>query len=1001
MRRSSSISRSFYSMTACAILGAALLPSVALAQGQPVGIGKQPDTRKTHSRGILARANVNRNIDWQAFAAKLKRAQTLGGKQSPLSLTPRGFQPLGTVPIVPAVWKSVGPLALKPGTRFGGGPSPVTGRTNAVAYDPNNANVYYCGACAGGLWKSTNKGATWTNLTDNLASIPGINGEAGVPLTGQGFSSVTVDPNNSNIVYAGTGDYDAGDSGPSGLLKSTDGGTTWVFCGRSQFGRQAIHQILVDPANSQNVIVAVGGVGLPEFAFGDLQGGLWRSTDGGKNFTHVLDVRNQVLRADNTVLREASRFANNVVYNADRSAVYTCIDGAGIYKSTDNGATWNFLAGTDPHDGPAPDPSDQPVAAFFYRLDIATSPTDPNTVYYLSDGQASVFKSTDGGATFQNSTGFILGEPANFGQGWYDFYLRSSTNPATGSDVLYVGLFSLWQSKDAGDNWQDISLTYTGEDRTHTDQHGMAVNPKNPNETLIGNDGGVYRLTYSPTAFPSRAYNFTGLNSAMNSIQFYTVATQPSNLNFIMGGSQDNSTPYSNGNLLNWSNPGVGDGSYCAINPVNVNNAYLSSQELNVFQTDNNWGSGPQYIGPDSSGDYPDIPFIAPLALDNLTPKFLYGGAKAVYLYDHGKSAWTKLSQAFSTAMHYTVSAIAVAPSDSKTVYVGTADGHIWWGVRKDLVGTDFTWTEITTSLTGFVGTISDIAVSSSNPNRIYVSSGGDIYRCTNTTPIDATTKKSLASWFPISAGLPGFHVNRVAIGQRADERILYVATEGGVYKTADSGTTWTDIGYALGLPQSIAIKDIKYVPATGTLVAATFGRGMWTLKVADSISFSLYPYLQDYRGQKSTLPVTVTISAPGSPIGETHTGFLTPAGELKITAFTSGIYDLLIQVPGFLTRRVRSVNIQPGAKLTAQMINGDTALALYDTTKTPPVYIGPGAGADNRLDTNDLLFITGRIGRRVTGPYSGDVDGDGVVTKNDYDIVQKNINRGFTQGDQ
>ena len=332
-------------------------------------------------------------------------------------------------------WQNIGPFTQE--SKSG------QGRINSIIVDPNNPNIYYIGAPAGGLWKSTNSGSTWTPLTDNLPQI--------------GVSGIAIDPNNSNIIYIATGDDDAGDSYSIGVMKSTDGGVTWNQTGLyfSNSGKDT-NEIYINPNNTNMLWVASSE-------------GVYRTLDGGNNWNITLygNVRDLKIKPNNP----------NVVYAVTSSE---------FYKSTDAGNTFTQITSGLPN--------------YSDRLAIDVTPANNNIVYVLSanssGGFQGVYKSTNSGQTFSPT----LEQSDIFGgsqQSWYDMALTVSD---TDENVVFVGVLELWKSTNGGDDfyqinqwWDSSSLTYT-----HADIHFLRYFN---GDLFCGSDGGIYKSTNNGNSF--------------------------------------------------------------------------------------------------------------------------------------------------------------------------------------------------------------------------------------------------------------------------------------------------------------------------------------------------------------------------------------------------------------------------------------------------------------------------------------------------------------------
>lgn len=701
-------------------------------------------------------------------------------------------------------WEFVGPKNLDIPYRVYYGIRPLSGRVNAIAYHPSDSKTFYLAGATGGLWKTIDKGETWTALGDAWEKMP--------------VGAIAVDPKTPTTVYAGTGDFHGGSGYSLGIMKSTDGGSTWTNYGRAQFGNVAVSQVLVDPDNTSIVTVTTGRGAA-------YNGKVYRSTDGGETWNTAINVSAPWSDADFGAKSGASR------------TYYAAAEGR-IYRSTDNGANWSSVAL----------PSG---ASFGGTVDVAASKLDPATVYVLSCGDEKIFKSTNRGDTWTDITGSFPGD-YNWSQSWYDYHI--TTGKRGSNDLVYVGLIDIVYSPDGGTTWATIGgPTYSNSAITHNDQHSLGINPSNDNEVLVGNDGGIFLYTWSGSSWTSK-----GLNKAIGITQFYQADWHPSDPAWMIGGTQDNATPMANGDINNWSNVGGGDGGFCAINQSNPNNQYTTSQGLGLYSTEDAWNST-NYISPDTGSD--NVAFIAPIELDQKTPKYLYAGTNYLYRWDNSSKTWTNHlgNQKFTND---TVSVIRVAPSDSTRIYVGTGDGSLWMSTNS---GTN--WTNITDSLPRRY--ISSISINRANPADVLVGfSGtgtGHLYQCANTSAASRTwSDKSSAG----VNGLPDVPLNCVTRDYTSYETMWFVGTDVGVFMTTDGGSTWGNATGPLGLP-NVQVNAIGVSPGTGYLYAATWGRGMWRLELPTAnipvTALTLSP--TKVAGGTNAIG-TVTIGSPAFPGG-------------------------------------------------------------------------------------------------------------------------------------
>ena len=405
----------------------------------------------------------------------------------------------------PCNWQPIGPIqnASPQSTQ-------ARGRINVVCVDPSNPNTIYFGAPAGGIWKSTNAGDSWTPLSDYLPQI--------------GVSGIAVDPNNSNIIYISTGDKDASDSYSIGVLKSVDGGITWSTTGLTfNNSFKGAGDILINPNNSQMLWCATS-TGL----FRTLNGGLSWTNQFGGNFTQgTLRIKPN----DPTV-----------VYVSSRNK---------FYKSIDSGATFSNtgITGLPTNSG---------------RLIFDVTAADPNIVYCLSAGISpsytfqGIFKSTNGGITFVN-TGLTSDILENT-QAWYDLaFCVSQTN----ANELYSGCLNVWGSTDGGatatklNSWSSYSSSFT-----HADIHFLKFMN---NKLFCGSDGGIY-------VSEDGGLVFNDITGQAQISQFYKISVSKQTSSKITGGLQDNGGFFLNNNL--WQSYHGGDGMDNAIDPSNNNKAY-------------------------------------------------------------------------------------------------------------------------------------------------------------------------------------------------------------------------------------------------------------------------------------------------------------------------------------------------------------------------------------------------------------------------------------------
>ena len=410
-------------------------------------------------------------------------------------------------------WTPVGPFTHTNTGSWSSG----QGRVNIVCVDPSNANTLYVGSPAGGIWKSTDVGVTWTPLTDNLPQI--------------GVSGIAVDYSSSNTIYIATGDKDGGDTAFVGVYKSTDGGTTWSVTG-AMSGVTIAGDLAIHPTNSQILWCVTDS-------------GIWKTIDGGTTWANV----------------QAGNFSQGSLRLKpnDPTNVYAVSDFE-FYKSTNTGTSFTNIATGLP--------------ANSNRLLLDVTPANANYIYILSAdspntlavppyyGFQGIYLSTDGGISFnRKSVGTPASDVFESQQSGYDLALAAS---ATNADEIYTGCLNIWKSIDGGttmtkvNNWSaPASPSYS-----HADIHFLRCFGGN---LYAGTDGGIYKSNNSGA-------NFTDLTKGLQISQFYKVAVSKQSAGNMVGGLQDNGGHAFSNNA--WKNYYGADGMDTGVDPNNSSKYY-------------------------------------------------------------------------------------------------------------------------------------------------------------------------------------------------------------------------------------------------------------------------------------------------------------------------------------------------------------------------------------------------------------------------------------------
>lgn len=695
-----------------------------------------------------------------------------------------------TQPIQGDQWNSIGPTPILGGQTFP--PSPVTGRVADVAVDPSNPDHWLIGAAQGGVWETSEAGATWIPRTDNEASLA--------------MGAIAFAPSNPNIIYAGTGEavFSADAYGGGGLLKSTDGGATWVLIS-SVFTRETFSDIKVDPADPNILLSAIADGGcFGRFAFclsfGLERRGIFKSIDGGVNWS-------QKLRGTGTDLEvDPSNFNNQY---AGIGQIFGSPSENGIYRSLDGGETWTLV------NGPW-----SAMSGGVGRVELAIAPSNPNVLYVSiqdafngigNDGQLlGLFRTSNAWAPTPTWVRITSAPDFCQSQCWYDHeIIVDPTNP----DTLYAGGVSLFRFD--GSTWMNVS------DGLHVDQHSMAWVG---NRLIVGNDGGVWSTT-------NGGNSWTNHNTNLSITQFYEGSIHPTNAGFVLGGSQDNGTEVRTGGNA-WTLIFGGDGADNAISSTNPDtNWAISFQNMNIRRTTN---GGASFVVADSGIDKSGAPFIARFEKCPANDNVFIAGTDNLWRTNNFFSAPSPSWLSNSPEMGTSITALAFAPSDPacNTYAFGTDLGQL-----RLTVNGGSTWIDIDPGNTvPDFRLVTDLAFNPTDANVLYVTLGG--FDEFSTRPGHVFKSPNILSASPTWSNVsPPVNVpHNTIVLDSFDPNIVYVGTDQAVWKTNDAGITWTHMGPEAGIP-NVAVFELQINDTTGRLAAFTHGRGAFALVTSNVVN--------------------------------------------------------------------------------------------------------------------------------------------------------------------
>ena len=689
------------------------------------------------------------------------------------------------------------------------GPALVSGRIIDLAVNPKNTSEYYIATANAGIWKTINSGNTFIPLFDNEASFS--------------MGCVTIDPTNSNTVWAGSGENNNqrvvgyGD----GVYKSEDAGKSWKNMGLKT--SEHIGKIAIDPTNSDIVYVAAYG---PLWNSGG-ERGIYKTTDGGKNWKQILFVSEHT--GFNEVMIDPKNI--NTIYAAAHQRqrkVFTYIGGgpeSAMYKSTDGGATWNKMMKGLPQD------------VNIGRIGMAMSPLNSDYLYAIVETtdktKGGLFASTDRGASWEKRGPFY-----NSG----NYYQEIFCDPKDINKIYAMDTYAK-VSLDGGKTFTNL-----GEKNKHVDNHVLWIDPSNTKHMMEGCDGGLYE-TYDA------AQNW-GFKANLPITQFYKVSLDNSFPFYnVYGGTQDNfslggpSRTRSENGIVNsdWFITQGGDGFESQADYVDPNIVYAESQYGGIVRYDKLTGEKVNIQPVEAAGEAAlRWNWDAPMLISQHDHKRLYFGANKVYRTDDQGSTWKTISPDMSrgidrnklqvmgkvwsvdavaknqsTDVYGQTTTIAESPVDENILYVGTDDGliHITTDGGKS-------WRKID-NIAGVPERtyVNQIIASSKNKNVAYATFNH--HRYGDFKPYLFKTTDGGKTWLPIQHNLPTRGTVYCVAEDNINSDLLFAGTEFGVYFSTDGGGNWIQLKG--GLP-TLAVKDMEIQKRESDLVIATFGRGFYVL---------------------------------------------------------------------------------------------------------------------------------------------------------------------------
>jgi photosystem II stability/assembly factor-like uncharacterized protein len=687
------------------------------------------------------------------------------------------------------------------------GPGVTSGRIADIAVNTDNHNEFFLAVASGGVWKTTNRGLNFEPVFENEASYS--------------IGCVTIDPNNTNVIWVGSGENNSQRSVAwgDGVYKSIDGGKSWKNMGLKS--SEHIGKIVIDPKNSSNIYVAAQG---PLWGPGGDRG-LYKSTDGGTTWEQSLKI------SENTGVTDVCIDPRNsdILYCASyqrRRHVWTLINGgpeAAIHQSTDAGKTWNKLSNGLP-------------SGDIGRIGLAISPVNPDIIFAVIETRADkggIFCSTNKGASWEKRNK------------WYSpsaqYYHEIFCDPLNSDIVYFVDTYTRI-SYDGGRTLSNLSNKFR-----HVDDHALWIDPSDTKHLLIGGDGGLYETFDRGNAWRY----FSNLPVTQNYRVGIDNAEPFYNLYY---GTQDNNTwggpsrTTNSGGITNedWYLVVGGDGYQARIDPTDPNIVYGQWQYGNLVRYDRKSGEV-FYIQPQAQKDEMlRWNWDTPLIISNHSPTRLYIAANKVFKTDDRGNTWKAISgdlsqqidrnqlevmgkiwgpdavaKNASTSLYGNIVALSESPMDENVILVGTDDGLIQ--ISND-GGNN--WSKVD-KIAGIPETtyVSDIFASQFDSKTIYATFNN--HKRADFKPYIVKSNDQGKSWKSISGNLPENGPIWTVYEDFKNPNLLFAGTEYGLFFTIDGGEKWIQL--KSGLP-TIAIRDMEIQKRENDLCLATFGRGLYIL---------------------------------------------------------------------------------------------------------------------------------------------------------------------------
>lgn len=689
------------------------------------------------------------------------------------------------------------------------GPAVMSGRIAAVDAWPEDPVTIWVGSASGGVWRSENAGLSFESVFDDHT---------------QSIGAVRVDPSDPDTVWVGTGEtwvrnsVSVGD----GVYRTTDGGETWQHLGLEDTER--IAKIAVHPEDSDTVWVCATGY----LWNANPDRGVFKTTDGGESWERVLFVDEDTGCADLDLDPGDPDILYAAMWQFRRSPDFFTSGGpgSGLYQSLDGGETWTELRAGLPE-------------GELGRIAVAVAPSRPSVVYATVEAETTaLYRSDDLGRTWRKTD-----DSANIQM--RPFYFSELVVDPTDHDRVYKPGFTLTQSTDGGETFSGMFGAGFSFGAVHPDHHALWINPRNPNEMVLGTDGGLYRST-------DRAQSWMHVRS-LPVAQFYRVSHDREWPYNVYGGLQDNGSwkgpSRSPGGISggDWQVVGGGDGFWAFADPEDSDTLYVEYQGGNLSRVNLRTGES-KSIKPYAGEGEEKLRFNwnTPIHLSPSRPGTLYYGSQYLHRSTDRGESWTTISPDLTTddpakqrqeqsggltidnstaENHCTIFAIAESPLDPEVIWVGTDDGLLH--VTRD---GGRTWTPVYPADPDLPRNtwVSSVRPSPTDPAAAFATFDG--HRTGDMATHVYRTSDHGRTWQAIAPSESAGYAH-VVEQDPVNPEILYLGTEFGLWITLDGGGSWAR--FSENLPK-VSVRDLAIHPTEHDLILGTHGRGVF---IVDDLS--------------------------------------------------------------------------------------------------------------------------------------------------------------------